>query len=55
MKRKNGAARQPRKRVYRTPELKVHGDLRTLTLTKGGTNSDGSGKPATRTTTSGTS
>jgi hypothetical protein len=35
------------KRVYRTPRLKVHGDLRELTKLKGGTSNDNSGKPKT--------
>jgi hypothetical protein len=40
-------ARQP----YRPPKLKVHGNLRDLTQTKGGDRGDGGG-PKTRTTTS---
>jgi len=34
---------------YRKPKLIVHGDLRSITLTKAGHSGDG-GKPATRTT-----
>jgi hypothetical protein len=37
------------KRTYRSPELKVHGDFRKLTADKAGINSDGSGKPKTKT------
>ena len=36
------------KRPYRTPSLKVHGDFRKLTASKGGTNNDGTGKPRTK-------
>jgi len=48
MKRKVGAPQPSRKRPYRTPALVVHGDLRTMTQSKGRSNSDGSGKPKTR-------
>lgn len=37
-----------KKKTYRQPQLVVYGDLRRLTMAKGGTKSDG-GKPATRT------
>ena len=37
------------KRPYRVPELKVHGDLRKLTRSKGGAFNDGAGKPRTKT------
>lgn len=37
-----------KKRAYRTPKLKVYGDLRRLTRTKGGAGNDGAGKPKTR-------
>lgn len=37
------------KKPYRPPELTVHGDLRALTRTKKGKKSDGTRKPATRT------
>ena len=39
----------PLKRPYRSPELKVHGDFRKLTSDKAGANSDGTGKPKTKT------
>lgn len=43
---------QPRpgqtKKPYRSPRLVVHGDLRRLTMAKGGSSSDGSGKPRTK-------
>jgi hypothetical protein len=49
---KKGASRRHgdgRKKPYRAPKLVVHGDIRTLTRTKSGSQNDGSGKPATRT------
>lgn len=36
------------KKPYRPPRLVVHGDLRHLTMTKGGSAADGSGKPRTK-------
>ncbi len=36
------------KRAYRKPSLKIHGDFRKVTATKGGTANDGGGKPRTR-------
>jgi hypothetical protein len=48
MKRKT-AGPTPVKRPYRSPELKVHGDFRKLTSDKAGINSDGPGKPKTKT------
>ncbi len=36
-----------KKKTYRSPRLVVYGDLRRLTMTKGGTKTD-SGKPPTR-------
>jgi hypothetical protein len=36
------------KRPYRTPELKIHGDFRTLTSVKDGSAADGTGKPKTK-------
>lgn len=33
---------------YEAPKLKAHGRFKDLTQTKGGTKSDGSGKPASR-------
>lgn len=39
----------PQKREpYRPPRLVVYGDLRRLTMAKGGTKGDGTGKPATK-------
>jgi hypothetical protein len=44
--------RQPRpKKAYRKPLLKVHGDMRALTMAKKGRFSDGAGKPRTKTLT----
>lgn len=40
--------RNQTKKPYRTPRLVVHGDLRRLTMTKGGTTNDGAGKPRTK-------
>jgi hypothetical protein len=48
MTRKPAAPRREKKRPYRTPRLTVHGDLRTITLAKGGGSADGTGKPRTR-------
>ena len=48
MSGKKGALRPSKKRAYRTPTLKVHGDLRKLTTAKGGGGGDGGGKPATK-------
>jgi hypothetical protein len=44
------AAKQPdRKKVYRAPQLVEYGDLRKITLGKGGNMNDGmGGAPATR-------
>ena len=36
------------KKPYRAPKLTVYGDLRTITKAKGGTASDGGGKPPTK-------
>jgi hypothetical protein len=38
------------KQPYREPKLTRHGDLKTLTMGKGGDRTDGSGAPKTRTT-----
>ena len=38
----------PVKKIYRTPTLKVFGDLRKITASKGGANNDGIGKPRTK-------
>lgn len=37
-----------KKKPYRPPRLVVYGDLRTLTMAKGGVNNDGGGKPRTK-------
>ena len=37
-----------RKKAYRKPRLKVHGDIRALTGAKAGTKTDGPGKPRTK-------
>jgi hypothetical protein len=50
MKRTSDASTPSRKRPYRTPKLVVHGDLKTLTQSKGSTNNDGASKPKTRNT-----
>lgn len=39
-----------RKKPYRKPSLRVHGDIRVITRAKGGTKGDGTGKPKTKTT-----
>jgi hypothetical protein len=39
----------PKKKAYRPPRLRVYGDLRRLTMGKGGQNNDGTGKPKTKT------
>ncbi len=44
MKSKNPSSK---KKAYRSPRLVVHGDLRHLTMAKGGTKKDG-GKASTR-------
>jgi hypothetical protein len=50
MGEKRIASTRLKKRPYRTPKLKRHGDLQTLTRAKGGDRGDGSGAPKTRTT-----
>jgi hypothetical protein len=47
MKHKAARPASP-KRAYRTPSLKIHGDFRKVTASKGGTNNDGTGKPRTK-------
>jgi len=42
--------RADEKKPYRPPQLVVHGDIRALTRSKKGFNSDGSRKPRTRRT-----
>lgn len=37
-----------KRKPYRPPRLVVYGDLRSLTMAKGGTKGDGTGKPATK-------
>lgn len=37
-----------KKKPYRPPRLVVYGDLRTLTMAKGGSKNDGGGKPRTK-------
>jgi hypothetical protein len=48
MPRNLDAPPPPKKRPYRAPELTVHGDLKTITMVKGGRFTDGTGKPNTR-------
>jgi hypothetical protein len=48
MTRRPAAPQHAKKRPYRTPELTVHGDLKTLTRAKGGFGADGTGKPRTK-------
>jgi hypothetical protein len=48
MTRRIDAPPSPKKRPYRAPELTVHGNLKTLTMSKSGRNADGSGKPRTK-------
>jgi hypothetical protein len=43
-------AARPAKRPYREPKLTRHGDLKTLTMSKGGNRTDGGGAPKTRMT-----
>lgn len=47
---KKGKVTTEKRKPYRAPRLTVYGDLRRLTMAKGGGKSDGGGKPATRTT-----
>jgi hypothetical protein len=37
-----------KKKPYRPPRLVAYGDLRTLTMAKGGSRADGGGKPSTK-------
>jgi hypothetical protein len=48
MSRKKNARPRPKKRPYHVPALKRYGDLRTLTMGKGGLRVD-TGMPKTRT------
>lgn len=43
-------ARSQTKKPYHPPRLTVYGDLRRLTMAKGGNRNDGGGKPKTKTT-----
>ncbi len=45
MKSKTARAK---KKSYHRPRLVMYGDLRRLTMAKGGTKNDGGGKPATK-------
>lgn len=46
-----GKKTRPKKRPYRAPKLTTHGNLKTITLAKGGSLGDGGGAtPKTRTT-----
>jgi hypothetical protein len=42
--------KQTAKKAYGRPRLTVHGDLRRITMAKGGTKQDGGSKPSTRAT-----
>ena len=42
--------RAQKKKPYRSPRLRVYGDLRRLTMSKGGGVADGIGKPRTKIT-----
>ncbi len=48
-RRKEPSAKRSGKKAYRTPALRVHGDIREITGPKGGTKSDGVGNPKTKT------
>ena len=48
MTREKDAPRHAKKRPYRAPRLMVHGDLKAITMAKGGSSNDGGGKPRTR-------
>jgi hypothetical protein len=45
---KTGRQASPKRRAYRVPKLKTHGDLRRVVRAKGGSQSDGAGKPKTK-------
>lgn len=45
---KSRKTEQPKKKPYRPPRLVVYGDLRRLTMAKGGTSADGGGKAKTK-------
>ena len=48
MTTKKPTSKRLKKRPYRTPKLTTHGDLRTMTLAKGGALGDGGSNPKTR-------
>jgi len=48
MTRHADARRPAKRRPYSTPTLKIHGDLKAITMAKGGTRRDGAGNPRTR-------
>jgi len=50
MTRRRAARRSIKKRPYRTPQLKTHGNLRALTTAKGSNQTDSGSNPKTRTT-----
>jgi hypothetical protein len=50
MTTKKQAPKRLKKRPYRTPKLITHGDLRTMTMAKGGALGDGGSNPKTRVT-----
>ncbi len=52
MSKRKGMTARPgaRKKAYRTPGLRVHGDIRAITKAKAGTRTDGTGQPKTKTT-----
>jgi len=47
MTKKKDVPRMAKKRRYRVPKLKKHGNLKTMTMVKGGSAGD-AGKPASR-------
>jgi hypothetical protein len=48
MTKRKATGPRPKKRPYRTPRLRIYGDLKSLTKMKGGNRMDG-GNPKTRT------
>jgi len=48
MTRRPDARRPAKRRPYSTPTLKIHGDIRTITMAKKGTKNDGARKPRTK-------
>ena len=47
-KRKDARHGSGKKKPYRKPELRVHGDIRDIALAKGSHSNDGTGKPSTK-------